>query len=161
MGETERAREWVREMRGRSERDAYVCLNFYLSVEGGEWEGLSIIPNHLYSAAHITSPRLGVGESRLICIRKSNCWKAVRANKIYGCIDVYIWCFCSVWGAEDKCAYTFCVCGDRCNLTAMHEKKKKAFLTTSVLLLLHFLVALHLPSNATVRIIYCNIWTVS
>lgn len=75
MGETERERagERRREMQGRSERDAYVCLNFYLSAEGGEWAGLSIIPNHLYSAAHITSPRLGVGESRLICIGKSNC----------------------------------------------------------------------------------------
>lgn len=122
-----RQRKWERrrEMRGRSERDAYVCLNFYLSVEGGEWEGLSIIPNHLYSAAHITSPRLGVGESRLICIGKSNCWKAVRANKIYGCIDVYIWCFCSVWGAEDKCARA--VCGDRCNHTAARGKKKRPF----------------------------------
>ena len=62
--------EWVRERRREMQgnRDAYVCLDFYLSMEGGEWEGLSIIPNHLYSAAHITSPRLGVGESRLICI---------------------------------------------------------------------------------------------
>lgn len=33
----------------------HVSLDFYLSVEGGEWEGLSIIPNHLYSAVHITS----------------------------------------------------------------------------------------------------------
>ena len=62
-------------------------------------------------------------ESRLICIGKSNCWKAVRANQIYGCIDVYIWCFCSVWGAEDKCACAVWVCGDGCNLTAVHIKK--------------------------------------
>lgn len=106
VGETDRESEGDGEKcEERSGRDAYVCLNFYLSVEGGEWEGPSIIPNHLYSAAHITSPRLGVGESRLICIGKSNCWKAVRANKIYGCIDVYIWCFCWVCGAEDKCAH--------------------------------------------------------
>lgn len=49
----------------------------------------------------------------------------------------------------------FCVCGDRCNLTAVHEEK--AFLTTSALLLLHSSVALHLPSNATVRILYCRV----
>lgn len=35
--------------------------------------------------------------------------------------------------------------------------EKKAFLTTSALLLLHFLVALHLASNATVRMLYCNV----
>lgn len=49
-------------MQGSRERDAYFCLNCYLVEGGGEWEGLSIIPNHLYSAAHITSPQLGVGE---------------------------------------------------------------------------------------------------
>lgn len=63
-----RREEILSEMYGSRERDAYVCLNSYLFEEGGEWEGLSIIPNHLYSAAHITSPQLGVGESLFICI---------------------------------------------------------------------------------------------
>ena len=53
------------------------------------------------------------------------------------------------------CVCRLHVCGDRCNLTAAHEKRP--FLTTPALLLLHFLVALHLPSNATVRILYSTV----
>lgn len=112
-----------RERNARKEWEGCICLSEFLSVEGGEWEGLSIIPNHLYSAVHITSPRWGVGESRLICIGPNNCWKAVRPNKIYGWIDVYIWCFCSVWRAEDKCVSAICWCAEGCNLTAVYQKQ--------------------------------------
>lgn len=44
-----------------------------------------------------------------------------------------------------------CAVTDAISLLCMGEKK--AFLTTSAMLLLHFLVALHLPSNATARIL--------
>lgn len=70
MNDRERERGRKEEWK-RTKRDAYACLDFYLSAEGGEWEGLSIIPNHLYSAAHIASS--AVEESGLICIGKTNC----------------------------------------------------------------------------------------
>lgn len=37
-------------------REMHMSVWISISVVGGEWEGLSIIPNHLYSAVHITSP---------------------------------------------------------------------------------------------------------
>lgn len=43
-----------KEMHGSREMHMSVWIS--ISVVGGEWEGLSIIPNHLYSAVHITSP---------------------------------------------------------------------------------------------------------
>lgn len=115
-----------RERRERRKRDAYICLDFYLSVEGGQWEGLSIIPNHLYSAVHITLPRSGAGESRLICIGKSNCSKAVGSTK---CVSMLMYTF-GVFVQCEKLGMNTCVCGDRCKPTTIH--KKKVFLTTPV-----------------------------
>lgn len=148
-------RDWLRnsKMLKRNERDSCVCVDFSLSVEGSKWKGLSIMSNHLYSAAHMASLWLAVGESRLICIGRGNCWRSVRTNKIYGCIDICICCclfFLSVWRAQDKCAHAICACGDRCNLPALPGKK--AFLTSSRLLLLHVFLLPH----ATVRILYCD-----
>lgn len=97
------APEWVRQTEGtrdternvKKEWERCICLSEFLSVCTGWRVGGSI--NHsqsfIFSGSYHFTSRLGVGESRLICIVTSNCWKAVRANKIYGRIDVHIWCF--------------------------------------------------------------------
>lgn len=89
----------------RKQGEGRIRLSEFLSVWGGRWVGGSI--NHSQSfifscSYHFSS--IGSGRESVHLHFWGNCWKAVSASKIYGCIDVYIWCFCSELGGEDKCA---------------------------------------------------------